>query len=64
MAKIQKMLGKRKHTPDAVTSHVKELKMSMQRSLAMISDITQLPTFNAEKHLQYLPKIQPIEVGK
>ena len=57
-------INKRKHTPDEVSSYMKELKQSMQKALSLVNDVTQLPTFDAEKHLRVLPTIGPIKAGK
>ena len=64
LAKTQKLINKRKHTPDEVSSYMKELKQSMQKALSLVNDVTQLPTFDAEKHLRVLPTIGPIKAGK
>ena len=64
LAKTQKLINKRKHTPDAVHSYMKELKQSMQKALSFVNDVTQLPTFDAEKHLRFLPTIEGIQAGK
>ena len=64
LVKTQKLINKRKHTPDEVHIYMKELKQSMQKALSLVNDVTQLPTFDAEKHLRVLPTIGPIKAGK